>query len=116
LSKTSATLTAAAPIHWWRPILNTTNFERDPDYQAVNRIRYLWRFAPFGDPPGRASATLAPAVTQLAVPSPFANQVNYIGALPSALGPGAYDLTLRVEFTLNAAIGHEVTRRVNLVA
>lgn len=116
LSKTSATLTAAAPIHWWRPIPNTSNFERDPDYQAVNQIRYVWRFAPFGDPPSRASATFRPAVTQLTVPSPFASRVTYIGPLPATLGLGAYDLTLRVEFMLNAAIGHEVTRRVNLVA
>jgi hypothetical protein len=42
--------------------------------------------------------------------------VVYTGALPSALGTGAYDMTLRVEFIANAAVGHEATRRVNLAA
>src|SRR5262245_22039280 len=53
LSKAAPKLTAAAPSHWWRPILTNnpidpTKLELDPDYQLVNRIEYVWRFAPFG--------------------------------------------------------------------
>jgi hypothetical protein len=120
LSRANSTLTAVAPSHWWRPILTNnpidpTKIERDPDYQAVNQIRYLWRFVPFGAPAGRATATLTPTVAQLTFPtSPFASHVVYQGPLPAGLGTGAYDLTLRVELIANAAIGHEVTRRVNL--
>jgi len=116
LSKAAPNLRAVAPLHWWKPNPAPPTFARDPDYQAVNQIRYLWRFAPFGAPAGRASATVTPAVTQLTVPNPFVSQVIYNVALPAALGTGAYDVTLRVEFMLNPAIGHEITRRVNLVA
>jgi hypothetical protein len=116
VSKVAPNLTAAAPLHWWKPNPAPPNFTRDPDYQAINQLRYLWRFAPFGAPAGRASATVTPQVTQLTAPNPFANHVVYNLALPAALGAGAYDITLRVEFMLNPAIGHEVTRRVSLVA
>jgi hypothetical protein len=123
VSKAAPNLRAAAPSHWWKPVLGPNNqpitpaqFERDSEYQAVNQLRYVWRFAPFGAPAGRASATVTPAVSQLTVPGPFASHVVYNLALPAAVGTGSYDVTLRVEFIPNPAIGHEITRRVNLVA
>ena len=121
LSKAAPNLRAAAPLHWWKPNPAPPTFTRDPDYQAVNQLRYVWRFVPFGAPAGRVSATVTPLVTQLTAPSPFPAspappQVVYNLALPPALGTGAYDVTLRVEFIPNPAIGHEVTRRVNLLA
>jgi hypothetical protein len=108
VSRAAPALTAVAPLKWG-----------DDDYKAINTIRFVWRFAPFGAPAGRASATLTPALTQLRFepadpPSKPKPVVVYTGTLPAGLGLGAYDMTLRVEFIANAAVGHEVTRRVTL--
>ena len=49
LSKAKCQLQAVGPARW-----------ADADYQKINRARFRWRFTPLGDPPGRASADLAP--------------------------------------------------------
>jgi hypothetical protein len=118
VSKAAPALTAVAPRAWGRRIGQTSTYEPDQDYHARNQLRVVWRFAPFGAPAGRASALLTPALAELrfdpaAGPKPV---VVYTGTLPGALGTGAYDMTLRVEFIANPAVGHEATRRVSLTA
>jgi hypothetical protein len=117
VSKAAPGLAAVAPRAWGRRVGETAAYEPDPDYQALNQVRFVWRFAPSGAPAGRASATLTPAVAQLRFdPTGAKPVVVYTGTLPPALGVGDYDITLRVEFMANAAVGHEVTRRVVLAA
>jgi hypothetical protein len=107
LSKASSTLGAQAPLHW-----------REQTYQDINRLRYRWRFTPSGPPAGRAAADLVPIFAQLAFDaSGSVPVVRYQGPLPGALGLGNYALTLRVESTVDANVGHEVSpRAVVLVA
>jgi hypothetical protein len=108
LSKASSTLAAEAPFAWDKP-----------DYQAVNRLRYRWRFTPFGAPSGRPSADLVPTPDQLTFrpiqqgdPAGTTPQILYTGPLPAALATGNYSLTLRVEDAQNASTGHEASLNV----
>jgi hypothetical protein len=117
VSKAVATLTAVAPRKWGRRIGSTSNFEPDPDYHAVNLLRYIWRFTPRGAPAGRTSADLVPTLAQLRFdPSGATPNIIYSGALPASLNTGAYTVTLRVERTDNAAVAHEVSRNITLTA
>jgi hypothetical protein len=98
LSKAAAVLSAAAPSHW-----------NKSDYQSLNKIQYVWKFDPSGPPPGRNAGTLTPTLAQLTFDSSGAVPVvRYSGALPAAIGTGNYTLTLRVQRSDNASIGHEV--------
>jgi hypothetical protein len=125
LSKASSTLEAEAPLQWGRKIGTTDNFEPNPDYHSVNRLFYRWIFEPT-PANGRASAVLEPAVSALKFapnpppppdpPPPPPPLVRYVGPLPTALGLGSYRLTLRVQDTQNAAIGHQVSRSVTIAA
>ena len=118
LRKASSTLEAEAPLQWGRKIGNTNNYEPNPDYHAINRIRYRWRFTPLGGPAGRHAADLVPSLDQLefdldppADPRPV---VRYEGRLPDALDTGNYTLTLRVEDVNNDVAGHDISRPVVL--
>ncbi len=108
LSRTNSTLDALAPVKW-----------AAPEYQAINRLRYLWRLTPRGAPAGRSSAEIPQASLTPIAPTIAGDPVllRFQGALP--LGPtdtGSYDLTLRVEDNaLGSTVGHEVTRTVTIV-
>jgi hypothetical protein len=104
LSKASATLRASAPRRW-----------SEAEYQQINTLRFRWRFTPSGAPAGRPSADLVPVLSQLAFDA-NAQTVTCVGPLPAALGTGNYSLTLRVEKISNPALGHEVSRPVQLTA
>jgi len=123
LQRGQATLAALAPLHWGRKAADGVNYEPNPAYHALNKLRYLWRFAPAGPPAGRASGVLQPAPGQLryiAVKSEQGNTyppvplLRYSGPLPAGLGTGSYTLTLRVEHMDGAAVGHEASLQVNL--
>jgi hypothetical protein len=118
LPRQSSTLEAEAPLQWGRKIGNTNNYEPNPDYHAINRIRYRWRFTPLGGPAGRDAADLVPSLDQLEFdPGPPADLrpvVRYQGPLPDALDTGNYTLTLRVEDVNNDAAGHDISRPVIL--
>jgi hypothetical protein len=93
LSKAASTLEADAPLHWPKQ-----------EYQALNRLRYRWHFAP--DPAdGRKTADLVPAAEVLQ----FAFEgttpvVQYAGPLPD-LDLGGYTMQLRVEDIQDSAFG-----------
>jgi hypothetical protein len=85
VSKAAATLQADGPVHW-----------SEPDYQAMNRLRYSWRFDP--DPAdGRKAADLVPSASALvAETSGGVTVLRYSGPLPD-LDLGGYTMRLRVE-------------------
>jgi hypothetical protein len=117
VSKAAGVLTAVAPRRWGRRIGATAAFEPDPDYHAINRLRYVWRFTPTGAPAGRATADLVPTLSQLRFdPGGASPTLTYAGALPAALGTGAYRMTLRVERTDDASAAHQATRSIVLAA
>jgi len=119
LRKASSTLEAEAPLQWGRKIGNTNDYEPNPDYHAINRIRYRWRFTPLGGPAGRHAADLVLSPDQLQFdPDPPVGSkpvVRYHGRLPDALDTGNYTLTLRVEDMNDNAAGHDVSRPVVLM-
>jgi hypothetical protein len=128
LSKAASQLVAIAPRHWGQPANLGPPLPPPPityvvnqKYHAVNRVKYIWRFTPVGAPPGRATANFTPTLNQLSFDGQFALAGNrpaviFNGALPAALGTGAYQVTLRLEDTGNPAVAHEVSRNVTLVA
>ena len=115
LSRASATLVAEAPVR-----------ADDEDHAEVDRLRYHWRFTP--QPlDGRATVTIsgptlagdttASATLVFEAGAGSTGRVaRYAGALPSAIGLGAYQLRLRVESADQAAQGAEVTRSVVIAA
>ena len=124
LSKASSVLAARAPSQWGKKAAAGPGFVINPDYHAVNRLRYRWRFAPSGPPAGRAGAELVPTPAQLTFApansegagAPQVALVRLSGALPAPLGTGNYTLTLRVEHVDTPARGHETSIPVVLVA
>ena len=117
VSKASAQLVVRAPARWGKPTSpGSSTYVKDPEYHAINGIRYRFRFAPTTPDPAR-EATLTPAVDAFTffmgpgdVPS-----LRWQGALPANLGMGSYSLTLFVE-SLDGAASHSVARTINLVA
>jgi hypothetical protein len=117
LSMATPMLEAQAPLQWAQfPALT----QPDPNYHAVNRLRYRWifrRVSPAGSPvelntQGGAALKLLAANGTIPVA-----RLHYTGSLPNTLVVGqAYTVTLRVEDLQNSAVGHEVTRTVTLVA
>lgn len=116
LSRAGSQLDAEAPLHWARLDPATSAVTLNPDYHAINRLRYRWTFTPVGAPAGRRAATLAPAPAQLTYLPPGGPvtiaRVRYSGPLPAPIDLGGYQLTLRVELIDDAAVGHEVARPV----
>jgi hypothetical protein len=114
LSKTSATIEARAPSRWGK-LASPGVYVKDPDYHALNGIRYRFRFEP-ETPDASKTAEHIPSVDALtfhaAGDMPY---VRWTGALPGNLGTGAYFLRLFVE-SLDGAVGHNVSRKVNLTA
>jgi hypothetical protein len=115
LSRASTTLVAEAPVR-----------ADDEDHAEADRLRYHWRFTP---QPADSRATVTVSGPPLAGDSgAFATLVfeagagstgrvaRYSGALPSAIGLGAYQLRLRVESADDPALGAEVTRSVVIAA
>jgi len=116
LSKAASVLEAEAPLQWGRQVGTTGTYELNPDYHSLNRLRYRWRFVPT-PADRRAAATLDPPASALTfVPSGEHPLVRYQGPLPAALGLGSYTLTLRVEDTGDASVGHEVSWPVTITA
>lgn len=115
LNRASSTLDAEAPLQWGRMKADTTDdFEPNPDYHGINRIRYRWRFSP-SPADGRTEADLVPSVESLTFVPPGAMPlVRYIGPLPPGLGTGNYTLTLRVEDKDDPNVGHESLQAVVL--
>jgi hypothetical protein len=97
ISRNNIILRARAPILW-----------QQAEYQNLNRIRYRWRFEPRGNPPGRPSRELTPALTELTF-NAGESFVEYRASLGNQIGTGAYTLTLRVEDLGNSNIGNEVS-------
>ena len=99
LSKASATLDAEAPWLW-----------DDVEYTEHNRLAFRWRLDPT-PADGRAAGKLPPAGTPLVFEKATEENkvpvLRYHGPLPATLGLGAYRLTLRVERTDDATVGHE---------
>ena len=104
LSRAGSTLAAEAPVHW----------DAD-DYQAVNQVRYRWRFEPAPPVDGRPPVTLAPAAGELAFDATVTPPLVRC-PLPGDLAPGNYTLVLRVESAADAAQGHEAARQVHVAA
>jgi hypothetical protein len=125
LSKANSTLQAEAPALWGKaPTPPGPPFVLNPDYLAVNRVRYVWIFTPAGTPAGPASPRLVldpalPAANPLRstfVLDGSAPLVNYTGPLPAALGTGNHTLILRVEGMDNPAVGHEASVSIVVTA
>ena len=118
LSRAESLLEAVAPFKW-----------DAAEYQAVNRIRFRWRFEPVGG--GTPVAGLPALDADEAAIAQFQQQlhfglpdddhavpfVRYQGALPVALALNqTYRLVLRVEDTNPPHPGHEVFRNVRIIA
>jgi hypothetical protein len=117
VSKAAATLEVRAPARWGKkPTPAATTYERDPEYHAVNGIRYRFHLAPAAPDPAKV-ASLTPPVESLTffMGSGDVPTLRWQGALPGNLGLGAYVLTLFVE-TLDGAVSHSVARNITLVA
>jgi hypothetical protein len=118
LSKSNPVLEAQAPLQWAR---YPQYLEPDPNYHAVNKVRYRWffqRVSPVGPvieldvQGGSALRLIAPSNT--VAPPP---RLRFVGTLPAALVTGAaYTVTLRIEHQDNGALGHQVARVVTIVA
>jgi hypothetical protein len=117
ISRAGATLSARAPSQWGREKAPAGSkvYEPNPNYQGLNKLRYLWRFAPAGAPAGRHSGQLAPTDGRWTFVPPKADDgthpdvplLRYAGPLPAGLDTGPYTLTLRVEHADMPAQGHE---------
>jgi hypothetical protein len=93
LSKAESTLEADGPLHW-----------PEPDYQAMNRLRYRWLFEP-NPADGRKSGELVPAPDDLTADAAGdPSIVRYVGPLPD-LDLGGYTMRLRVEDLRDPAVG-----------
>ena len=123
LNRGNATLSARAPAQWGRKRPDpSTVYDPNPDYLALNKLRWRWRFAPSGAPAGRPGGELVPTSAQWTFVPPRGDGGNqppvpllrYRGPLPAGLSTGSYTLTLRVEHVDNAAQGHEHSIGVNL--
>lgn len=139
LGKASAVLEAVAPYKWGKekePDEEEAGagepaeriYENDPDYHAINRIYYRWRFEPADNL--LATAELPPAGATAAERALFMESlqygydedeatafVRYDGSLPDALVVGAtYDVVLRVESKENFGVGDEVSQSVTITA
>lgn len=117
VSKSSATLEARAPARWAKKVPPGTGpYVKDPDYHALNGIRYRFHFAPAGPADPAKTGSVTPGVDGLTffidADLPY---VRYQGPLPGNLGTGAYTLTLFVE-SLDGAVSHSVSRNVTLAA
>jgi hypothetical protein len=105
VTKAAPGLAAEAPSAWDKP-----------DYRQVNRLRYRWRFALLGAPPGTPPTEIAPAPDELEFrpvqagdPSGTVPQLRYTKPLPAALAAGNHRLTLRVEDAQEPAIGTDAS-------
>lgn len=116
LSKSNPLLEAQAPLQW---ATYAEYLVPDPNYHAVNKIRYRWffqRVSPVGaaielDVQGHNALRLIPPNSSAQLP-----RLRFIGELPAALITGtAYNVTLRVEHRDNSALGHQMTRMVTIV-
>jgi hypothetical protein len=116
LSRTEGVLEAEAPLQWGRLKSGSTDeFELNPDYHQLNRLRYRWRFET-RDNVGRAGVipfepTLQALTFDVKDSVPV---VRYEGPLPLTQD-GPYTLTLRVEDTEAASFGHEVSLSITVV-
>jgi hypothetical protein len=116
VSRASAQLVVRAPARWGKPASpGSSTYVKDPDYHAVNGIRYRFRFVPAAADPAR-EATLTPAVDAFTffIGSGDVPSLRWQGALPANLGNGSYTLTLFVE-SLDGAVSHSVARSIILV-
>ena len=115
LSRASTTLVAEAPVR-----------ADDEDHAEADRLRYHWRFTPqpadsratvtvSGPPLEGDTAAFSALVFEPGLGS-TGRVARYAGALPSAIGLGAYQLRLRVESADDPALGAEVTRSVVIAA
>ncbi len=93
LSKAASTLEADAPLHWPKQ-----------EYQALNRLRYRWHFAP--DPAdGRKTADLVPAADALQFAFDGTTPVvRYAGPLGD-VDLGGYSMQLHVEDIQDSTVG-----------
>lgn len=118
LSRASTTLEALAPSRWGKKHPTQAGvYVMDPDYHAVNGLRYRFRFAPAGPPDAAKTADVIPPSSALTFFIAADNKpyVRWSGALPANLGNGAHVLTLFVE-SLDGAVGHNMSRNVVLTA
>lgn len=119
LSRSSPVLEAQAPLQW-------ANFDNgsfsgmNPEYHAVNKLRYRWLFRRVGDPPGaqiELDLQNGAALALLPGDSSRPARLRFTGSLPGSLVVGAsYVVTLRVEHLDDGGIAHAVARTVLLNA
>ncbi|ASC72326.1 hypothetical protein XM38_032830 [Halomicronema hongdechloris C2206] len=115
LSRTQGRLEAEAPLHWGRLKSGSTDeFELNPDYHQLNRLRYRWRFE-IRDRSGNAVVIpFEPKFQDLAFDIKNSLPVvRYEGPLPLTQD-GPYTLTLRVEDMEVASFGHDVTLSITV--
>jgi hypothetical protein len=119
LSKSTPLLEAQAPLQWATYPAYT---DKDPDYHAVNRVQYRWFFRPVATPPSsNVELDLAGDTLLQLMPPAAADEVprlRYTGSLPDSLVTvgNSYIVTLRVQELGTAALGHEVSRAVTIIA
>ena len=80
-------------------------------YQAINRVRFVWRLDPTGDPPNRRGASVAvPPNATIVGPD-----LCFTTAFPD-IDTGAHRLTLRVESMDAPPLGHEQSIPVTVIS
>jgi hypothetical protein len=120
MSKASATLVMRAPSRWAKETATGSGiYVKDPDYHAVNGIRYRFHFAPdLASPDPAKSADVIPAADDFSFfidPGDHKPYLRWQGILPGNLAAGANVMTLFAE-SLDGTVGHAFPRKVNLTA
>ncbi len=108
LSRASSVLEAEAPSLWGQPVDDTSSFELNEAYHAINRLQYRWEFRPNGAPVDRDTVDFIPAAEDyLFIPpeEPDPARIRYTGPLPVQLD-GNYRLYLHVEDSQGELGGH----------
>lgn len=115
-------LQAAAPIKWNRlKVVKQTGKddtyvpELDPDYQAINRISYVWIFTPVGAPVSTEKVILRPKPEDLKFLASDKDQkfprLAYRARLPDQLVANTqYQVSLRVEDSKDASKRHTASK------
>jgi hypothetical protein len=122
LSRSNPLLEAQAPVQWANYVSGPSpGYEGlNPEYHAVNKIRYRWFLQRTHPTPGpEFELDLQAYVATEIIPAASASEASrlrYIGDLSSVAVGEKYSVRLRVEDKENSSVGHQAVRTVTIEA